>query len=120
MFYNLVYRCTMESSSCFLFWFYFVFFIFIFIFLLMCFLFPFFGCFYCFVFVFGCFVVAEIFTILVMLMPNVTKFNLFRTQSCKKFCVAEPTTHMQPYWHQWGQCEQEDVCPFIEKLAGLG
>lgn len=31
----------------------------------------------------------EIFTIPLMLMPDVTKLNLFRTQFCKLFCVGE-------------------------------
>lgn len=76
--------------------------------------------FYLLSFLFFFFVVAEIFTILVMLMPNVTKINLFRPQSCKIFYVAEHTPCRAPHWHQWGRSNEEDGCPFIGELAGLG
>lgn len=76
-------------------------------------------CFFIFKVVFF-FVVAEIFTILVMLMPNVTKINLFRPRSCKIFYVAEHTPCRAPHWHHWGRSKEEDGYPFIGELAGLG
>lgn len=56
--------------------------------------FPGFVCLFAFFDFLDFFVVAEIFTVLVMLMPNVTKLNLLRPQSCMKFCVSEPTPFM--------------------------
>lgn len=56
---------------------------------------------FCFLFL----VVAEIFTILVMLMPNVTKFNLFRPQALQKnFVWLNPLLIWHPtvallIWH---------------------
>jgi len=65
-------------------------------------------------------VVAVIFTILIMLMPNVTNINLFRPQSCKKFCWLNPPLIWHPTDISGVSVSRRVDVLYIIELAGLG